>query len=153
VNTPEAIKEKRSGKEWDPKTRKWGVRPSNALIEDSPVFAEARRRHNGNGNGASSSKSATAFPHYYAVLGVEVCTELFELHSAVCHTRRFSDKSRGSKPSSCSIICVNSYSKHRCTALDSSAAVCVQHDKARECCLTSSQLRSGQGTVRMCSIL
>jgi hypothetical protein len=69
VNTPEAMREARKGKEWDGKTRKWVVKPTNTLVEDSPTFAEARRRHHG--TSASSSKSATAFPHYYSVLGVE----------------------------------------------------------------------------------
>jgi hypothetical protein len=60
VNTPEAVKEKWNGKEWDPKTRKWVAKATNASVEDSPVFAEARGRKIANGNGASSSKSAAA---------------------------------------------------------------------------------------------
>ena len=73
VNTPEAIKEHRSGKEWDQEARTWRDRPTNAIVEDKGQFDDARRRHQrSNAEAGPSGASETASPHYYHVLGVEV---------------------------------------------------------------------------------
>lgn len=72
VNTPEAIKEHRSGKQWDQESRAWRVRPTNAIVEDTGQFQEARRRHN-RGNGEAGPSGEISSTHFYHVLGVEVC--------------------------------------------------------------------------------
>jgi hypothetical protein len=78
MNQPEAIKEHRAGKIWDQKERKWTKLPTNAVAIDDPRFAEARKRHFGN-NAAVAATSATAFPHYYELLGVEARLRSFLL--------------------------------------------------------------------------